>query len=1043
MVCAAHGFVCAAHGLVSEIGELRRWNITDHWDRRPDPAYCQLKQDLDSGDSYPTSSYFWELSCHQSWRQNGQKKDGAKQANSCVGWNYCNILKNKFRIQSCSQKKQPLLLGLSFPGLILGEHFQISRFHSYAKQCHCCWKMRVLSPQAISHSSSEEDGLLGTDLLEGCEDIELQNTVNLIESTDDEPGTSEGSVMKPAGNQIALVHKSQPEDCVGEVGRESHRKSIVSQDNNGRKELGNHVKSDNAQLLYEAILSAHNNEELQNMLSTMGVETNIKSCNAVLKLLEKENDDKTLNLFHWMRQNGKVKANLPAYNIAFRVLSRRQDWPEVERLLKEMRVDSCCELNCQIFNTLIYSCSKRGLVEWGTKWFHQMVDQGIQPTQATYGMMMSLYQKAGNLCEAECIFEHMKNTDTNCCGAYSAMITIYVRLGLYEKAEVVIDLMKKKQVAPNQENWLVQLNAYSQQGKLQEAEKVMQSMQESGIPPNIIAFNSLITGYGKMGLFECAVSLFHDLLHIGLKPDEATYRSMIEGCGRAGKLKQAMRYYDEMKTSGFCPSSLNFKTIINLQAKFKDEEGAMQILLDMREMGCEYASIIHILVQAYERADRLDKVPFIVEASHNGKGLLDETSRAILVLAYARHGMLAEALDLLQEVPESGIAFQEGLYHVLICTCKEAGNYKDAAQVFSKMPKARIDPNLQITCTMIDTYSTMGLFAEAEDLFLQLKASNTILDMVTFSVVVKMYLNADLPKEAAQVLEMMENQNGIKPDSCLFHYMLRVYHKCGMLDKAAEVYSRIVRARLKWDGAMYNCIINCCGQALPINQTSKIFEDMLRSGFVPNTITFNVMIDIYGKAGLLTKAHEVLRLAKKQGLSDTISYNTMIAAYGKWKDYLGMEATLQEMQRGGYAVSLEAYNSMLDTYGKSDQLKRFGDVLERMNRAGCHFDLITYNILINVYGKKGLVDELANLLIKLKEEGFKPNLWTYNTLIGAYGVVGMTDEAVRVVKEMQDVGIQPDRVTYVNLIAAFEKNDNFLEAARWSLWMKQAGMMTS
>lgn len=42
-------------------------------------------------------------------------------------------------------------------------------------------------------------------------------------------------------------------------------------------------------------------------------------------------------------------------------------------------------------------------------------------------------------------------------------------------------------------------------------------------------------------------------------------------------------------------------------------------------------------------------------------------------------------------------------------------------------------------------------------------------------------------------------------------------------------------------------------------------------------------------------------------------------------------------------------------------------------------------------------------------------------------------------KEMQDAGFMPDRVTYVNLVAAFEKAGNLFEAARWSLWMTQAG----
>lgn len=48
----------------------------------------------------------------------------------------------------------------------------------------------------------------------------------------------------------------------------------------------------------------------------------------------------------------------------------------------------------------------------------------------------------------------------------------------------------------------------------------------------------------------------------------------------------------------------------------------------------------------------------------------------------------------------------------------------------------------------------------------------------------------------------------------------------------------------------------------------------------------------------------------------------------------------------------------------------------------------------------------------------------------------MVEEAVNVVKEMRGNGIDPDKVTYVNLIGALQKNDNFLEAVKWSLRMK-------
>ena len=52
----------------------------------------------------------------------------------------------------------------------------------------------------------------------------------------------------------------------------------------------------------------------------------------------------------------------------------------------------------------------------------------------------------------------------------------------------------------------------------------------------------------------------------------------------------------------------------------------------------------------------------------------------------------------------------------------------------------------------------------------------------------------------------------------------------------------------------------------------------------------------------------------------------------------------------------------------------------------------------------------------------------------------MVEDAVGLIKEMRGNGIEPDKISYNNLITALRKNDKFLEAVKWSLWMKQMGM---
>ncbi|KAF0911401.1 hypothetical protein E2562_008283 [Oryza meyeriana var. granulata] len=784
-------------------------------------------------------------------------------------------------------------------------------------------------------------------------------------------------------------------------------------------------------------------DDINAILSSVTSGSSIEECNSVLICLEKHNDKTALGFFEWMKANGKLKGNAEAYHLALQAIAWKEDWETAGQLLLEMVADSGCTLDARAFNGLIYVCAKRRLVDWGTKWFHMMLEREVQPNVSTVGMLMGLYQRTGNLLEAEFTFAKMRDCCIKCTNAYSAMITLYTRSGLFAKSEEVITLMNYDEAVPNMENWLVRLNAYSQQGKMEEAESVLKSMVDEGIDLDVVAYNTLITGYGKVSDMQNAMEVFNRLKSAGLAPDETTYRSMVEGFGRADKYKESILYYRKLWKSGFKPNASNFYTMINLLARHDDSEGAKEILEDMRAAGCQCSSIVTVLVRAYGSVGRMHKVLQILQACFYKKILSDATSCSILVTAFVQNSLIEEALCVLREKKWKDSDFEDNLYHILICSCKEAGHCDDAVRIYNQMPKSVTHPNLRIYCSMIDVFSIMERFTDAETLYFELKASPCVLDMIAYSVIVRMYSKAGRPEDACSVLEDMEKQNEIVPDKYLFLDMLRTYQKCGLLEKLSDTYYWILKSQVELDEAMYNCIINCCGRAIPVDELSRIFDEMIQQGHLANTVTLNVLLDIYGKAGLFNRAEKVFLMARKQGLADIISYNTIIAAYAKNGDFRSMTYFVQRMQEAGFPVSLEAYNCMLDAYGKAGQLEEFAAVLQKMKRARCDLDHYTYNIMINIYGRRGWIEGVANVLAELKSRGGEPDLYSYNTLIKAYGIAGMPEDAVKLMQEMRIKGIAADRVTYTNLIAALQRNENFLEAVKWSLWMKQTGVAAS
>ncbi|KAI5063794.1 hypothetical protein GOP47_0020464 [Adiantum capillus-veneris] len=655
---------------------------------------------------------------------------------------------------------------------------------------------------------------------------------------------------------------------------------------------------------------------------------------------------------------------------------------------------------------------------------------------------------------------------------------------------------KEKQVELERDRWLSQIRGYFREGKVFEAEDLMRKMGEVGLVPDLFCYNALITAHGKADRFESARAWFCLLeSDIRLQPDAVTYRSMIGACGRAGELKGALELYDKMKAYGFRPSTQNFNTLISLHRKIdKDvnkEEKVLGLLVDMREMGCcPDSPTIDVVVRLFERWRILESLPAAISLLKAAGWSPTQRCYSILLKAYIRCSMIELALDVFHMLCETlscsgshddgkdlvsqgpcnrgskhsddthdvfvyngnsmgvntSFRVDESLCHSLICLCRTMGRYTEALQVFSDMRHSGTKPSWFTASTVIDICGRLNeatAVERAEALFIEMRSSaegKEATDAGAYTVTINMFLKAGLAKKAAEIATLVSEHEGLVPDSTLFVAMLRAYSRCGMPAKAVQVYKSMLGVRLTWTAPMFNGVIHCCGRALPLEESIKVFLAMVYAKVSLSSGTCNLMMDIYAKAGLLDKAENVFKLAKEHGVLDAISYNTMIAGYGRFKEYNRMEYAFLEMQSAGFKDHVEAYNSMLDAYGKASQLRRMENTLERMRRSDCRLDLSTYNILINVYGREGLIEELKKIRKSMKDANIEPDSYTFNTLIFAYGNAEMPNEAMGAFKEMQDLNLVADEVTYNCLIAAFERSGNHLEVARWSLWMTQLGM---
>lgn len=660
---------------------------------------------------------------------------------------------------------------------------------------------------------------------------------------------------------------------------------------------------------------------------------------------------------------------------------------------------------------------------------------------------MKGYLREGKVFEAEELMRKMREVGVvPDLFAYNALITAHGKANRFASAQAWFSLLEADtHLQPDAVTYRSMIGACGRAGELEEALKLYSRMKACRFRLSNQNFNTLISLHRKVDKVsnreEHILSLLADMKEMGCCPDSATIDVVVRLYERWGMLENLSAAFPLLEAAGWSPTQRCYSILLKAYIKCGLVDQALGVFRMLSVM---------LTTWSHEGKDSLGQGPSNWKTLDHKQGIEKLRLPMSMIDKQAlNHGAFShDVYECNNNGKVCGTVYrlEESLCHSLICLCRTMGRYTEALQVYSEMQRFGTKPSWFTACTVIDICGRLNeasVVERAEALFMEMRSSTegrAATDAGAYTVTINMFLKAGLVNKAAEISSLVSEHEGLVPDSALFLAMLRAFSRSGMPAKAVQVYKRMLGVKLTWTAPMFNGVIHCCGRALPLEESIKVFLAMVYSKVPLSSATCNLMMDIFAKAGLLDKAENVFKLAKEQGVLDAISYNTMIAAYGKFKEYNKMEYALIDMQNAGFKDQVEAYNSMLDAYGKASQLRRMEHILERMRRADCLPVLSTYNILINVYGREGLIGELKKVRKSMEEASIRPDSYTFNTLIFAYGNAEMPNEAMDAFREMQDLNLVPDEVTYNCLIAAFEKSGNLLEAARWSLWMTQLGM---
>lgn len=423
-----------------------------------------------------------------------------------------------------------------------------------------------------------------------------------------------------------------------------------------------------------------------------------------------------------------------------------------------------------ISNVLI-ACGMIGSRCFGAITHGDLMKRPIKQSLAVQSALLTMYSKLGNVEDSHKVFEQMKAKDVV---AWGSIISGSSENRKFEEVLCLYKRMISESVKPDPNvianavmaclghddeklgcclhgmaikegldldsctgRALIELYAKCRQPDM--AKKVFSSV----LRKNLVVWNSLISCYAHSGLPDVSISLLPQLLHDGLHPDSITVTLVLAAAAQIAAL-------------------LTGKTIHgHLTRSLLQETQVENTLVDM-----------------YIKCGSLA----YAEGVFKNMAKRDLVAWNSMIAGYGSHGECRRAIDLLQEMRDSGVAPDEVTFLSLISSCNHCGLIDEGLDLFRSMRESNVEPKMVHYVNIVDLLGRGGRIDDACKLIENMEVEVGRGIWLSLLSACRVHRRFEVGEVAADKVMAMEGECGSS-----YAQVMNLYVEAGLKEKAAKL----------------------------------------------------------------------------------------------------------------------------------------------------------------------------------------------------------------------------------------------------------------
>jgi len=188
-----------------------------------------------------------------------------------------------------------------------------------------------------------------------------------------------------------------------------------------------------------------------------------------------------------------------------------------------------------------------------------------------------------------------------------------------------------------------------------------------------------------------------------------------------------------------------------------------------------------------------------------------------------------------------------------------------------------------------------------------------------------------------------EDQRSLHLDARMERSLMSAALKCGRSNLAKDMLNSSPS-----DIAKHITMIRSCAAENNLKGAVSVFESLERSGVDMNSVIYNTVLDACVECRDLQAAEAWMQQMKKVGMTDVVSFNTLIKAHLHNGNFDQARILMSEMGKEGLQPNPVTFNELINAMvkGGNHQRKQMWEIVEEMQTADVKPNQVTISILL-------------------------------------------------------------------------------------------------